>query len=55
MVNLLENGARITIHGGVEFGENADEFGEDIAVLLQPTTVDARMDSFEMAEVCAGI
>lgn len=46
---------RVTIHGRVELGENADEFGDDKTVLVEAPAVDVGMDLLELGKLSAAM
>lgn len=51
----MEDEASVVLHRRVEFGEGANEFGDNVEILVQTTTIDVGMYSFEVGEVGAAI
>ena len=52
-MDLREDEARVGVHGKVEHGEDAKEFGEDVGTLVEVVAVDVGVDLFDVAEVGA--
>lgn len=51
--NELHGAARVGIHGDAEFGERADQLGDDVAALVVSLSDDVSVDLFDLTEARA--
>lgn len=54
-MHLAEDEPRVRIHGDIEFSEDAEEFSEDKAALIEAFSNDVSMDSVDLGKRNAAI
>ncbi|WCJ41470.1 hypothetical protein M5689_022338 [Euphorbia peplus] len=54
-IDVVEDGMRVRFHGDVEIGEGADEFGDEIAALVETVDENVGVDLFDLGEDDASV